>query len=335
MHLVTSRLASIPSAPSLEVLQLYHYGEEDEEEYDHFKPAHLRDPFPVLFSGQAPKLTHIALWGVHIAWSDTKNTFLRNLKDLELAYHAEDVRPSWEDFRNILVASPGLDTLSLCLSGPNGMPSKWHSEGLIELAGLKNLVLAYHTPPYISSLIQHFHMPNVTSLSLDFESDDFSAFAAQLATPRPGSTKSLLRGLEHLKISGLPCGQGTVDIMYEQLGNLRSINLKMNEDYLDKVFFEKLGRPITSSSTTTPVAFYCPNLDTLTTSGISGLAMRIFVDGRERAGFPVKRVFMSEDDDVDINDEVWLRDRLETFELYEPSDEETDVEMDDDGMDVD
>jgi len=315
---------------------LYHYGEEEGEDYDHFKPTHLRDPFPVLFSGNAPNLTHIALWGVHIAWSVTENTFLRNLKDLELAYHAEDVRPSWEEFKQIMVGSPELDTLSLCLSGPSGQPSEWRLETPIELVGLKNLTLAYHPPAYISALIKLLNMPNVTSLALDFESDDFSAFAWQLATPRTGTTKSLLKGLEHLKISGLPCGQGTIDVMYEQLGNLRSINLKMNDDFLDEMFFLRLGKPIPSSSTTAPAAFYCPNLDTLTTSGIDGRAMRLFVEARKKAGVPVKRVFMSEEDSVDISEEVWLRDQLETFELYEPSDEETDVEMmeDDDEMEI-
>jgi hypothetical protein len=332
---VTTALSSLSSAPALEVLQLYHYGEEDEEDYDHFQPALLRDPFPVLFSGNAPKLTHIALWGVHIAWSHAKNTFLKNLKDLELAYHAEDVRPSWEEFQHIIVSSPELDTLSLCASGPSGQPSEWHSESPIELAGLKNLVLAFHTPAYISSLIKFLHMPNVTSLALDFEADDFSTFAKQLATPRPGTNKSLLKGLEHLKISGLPCGKGTVDVMYEQLGNLRSINLKMSEDFVDGIFFEKLRVPIASSSSTVPAAFYCPNLDTLTTSGVDGMTMRVFIEARRKAGIPVKRVFMSEEDEVDINDEVWLRDQLETFELYEPSDEETDVELMDDDMDVD
>jgi hypothetical protein len=338
MQLVTNALSSLSCAPALEVLQLYHYGEEDEEDNDHFQPSHLRTPFPVLFSGDAPKLTHIALWGVHIDWSHANNTFLKNLKDLELAYHAEDVRPSWEEFQHIIVGSPELDTLSLCASGPSGQPSEWHSESPIELAGLKNLVLAFHTPTYISPLIKLLHMPNVTSLALDFEADDFSAFAKQLATPRPGTNKSLLKGLEHLKISGLPCGKGTVDVMYEQLGNLRSINLKMNEDFLDGVFFERLRVPIASSSSTVPAAFYCPNLDTLTTSGVDGMTMRAFIEARRKAGIPVKRVFMSEEDDVDINDEVWLRDQLETFELYEPSDEETDVELmddDDDDMDVD
>jgi len=339
MHVVTTALASLPSAASLEVLQLYCYGEEgdeEEEDYDHFRPATLREPFPVLFSGHAPKLTHIALWGVHIAWSVDKNTFLHNLKDLELAYHAEDVRPSWEEFQQIMLGSPELDTLSLCLSGPSGQPNEWHSETPIELARLKNLVLANHMPAYISPLINHLNMLNVTSLALDFDMDDFSDFARQLATPRPGTSKSLLKGLEHLKISGLPCGQGTIDVMYEQLGNLRSINLKMEEDYLDEEFFKRLGKPIVHSSTTTPAAFYCPNLDTLTTAGIDGRAMRLFVEARKQAGVPIKRVFMSEEDPVDISEELWLRDHLETFELYEPSDEETDAEIeDDDGMEVD
>lgn len=328
MQLITNTLAALPSAPLLEGLQLYHYGEVEEEDYEHFKPANLRDPFPVLFSGIAPKLTHIALWGVHIAWSAEKNTFLCNLKDLELAYHAEDVRPSWADFRQILLTSPELDTLSLRLSGPGGQPNEWYSDAPIDLVGLKNLVLAYHPAGYISPLIKHFSMPNVTSLALDFDSEDFSEFAQELATPRPGTKKSLLKGLEHLKISGLPCRDETVDVIYGQLGNLRSINLKMNDDFLSHTFFEKLYRPIPSSSSAT-AAFYCPNLDTLTTSGIDGVDMRLFLERREKVGIPLKRLFMSEHDDVNIGQEIWFRDQLEHFELFLPSDEETDDEFDD------
>jgi len=240
MQLAATTLAALPSAPSLEVLQLYHY--EDTEDYDFFHPKALKDPFPVLFSGNAPKLSHIALWGVHIAWSMDKNTFLTDLKDLELAYHAGDVRPSWEEFERILLASPRLDTLTLCLSGPSGSPSDWHPKGTIDLLGLRNLVLAYHKPKYISLLLSLLNTPNVTSLALDFEEEDFSSFVRQLATPQPGTNKSLLKGLEHLKISGLPCDHSVVDVMYAQLGNLRSINLTCT--FLDEIFFVKLSQPI-------------------------------------------------------------------------------------------
>jgi len=332
MHLATTTLASLPCAPSLEVLQLYHY-EDTDEDLRLFEPVRLRDPFPVLFSGNAPKLSQIALWGVHITWSMDKNTFLTDLKDLELAYHAEDVRPSWEEFERILLTSPSLDTLTLCLSGPSGRPCDWHSEGPIHLPALRNLVLAYHEPEYIGPLLSLLYTPNVTSLALDFDAGDFSSFARQLATPRPGTNKSLLKGLEHLKISGLPCDHSVVDIMYAQLGNLRSINLTCT--FLDMIFFLKLGQPIpsSSSSTTTPTAFYCPILDTVTTSGILGRAMCRFVEARKLAGMPVKRVFMSDNDVLDDEDEAWLRGHLETFELFEPSDEEEESEASDVDMD--
>lgn len=338
MDIATKALSAIPVAPILEVLQLHHYGEEgdDDEDYEHFRPAQFKDPAPVLFSGNAPKLTHIALWGVHLAWSLEKNLFLKSLKDLELAYHAEDVRPTWSEFEKILLASPELDTLSLCLSGPSGKAGEWEVEGSIELPGLKSLVLAYHTPEYISRLIGILHTPNITSLALDLEDGDYSSFASILASPRPGSAskKSLLSGLEHLKLSGFPCSQDTVDVMYEQLGNLRSINLKCFESLLQDVFFSKLTQPIDPASTAVPTAFYLPNLDTLTTSGISGSQMRQLVEERKKAGVPLKRVFMSEDDDVNINEEVWFRSQLETFELFEPSDdEEGTVIIEDDDMD--
>lgn len=334
MRATTDVLTTVPSAPALEILQLYHY-EETEDDNDYFQPENLRDPFPVLFSGIAPRLIDIALWGVHISWVD--NLFLKGLRDIEIAYHTEDVRPTWEEFHRILSASPDLRVLALCLSGPRGHPGEWDSiaTGSVELQALKELVIQYHPPQYIGPLLTRFNMPNLISLTMDFDSDtdDYTSFARQLASAPGGdrTKKSLLKSLEHLKISGLQCSREVIDLMYEQLGNLRSINL--NCEYLPKEWFHTLGSPTPSSSTSASSSFYCPLLDTVTTSGITGRQMRGFVEIRKKAGVPVKRVYMNEDDDVDAGDEHWFRSHLEEFELFEgdsdTTDEVVEVEVDD------
>lgn len=356
MDIVTKVISILPGAPILEVLQLHHYGEEGDDQYETFEPSELKDPYARLFSGDAPKLAQIALWGVHLDWSVERNHFLTNLRDLELAYHAEDVRPTWQELQAILNGSPEIDTLSLCLSGPRGQADDWEADGKIELTSLSGLVLAFHTPDYVSSLLRFLRTPNINTLALEFEEGDFSSFASMIASPEFGgdSKKSLLSGLEHLKLSGMPCSKETVDVMYEQLGNLTSINLKVFEGDLDPVFFEKLTKPIDPTKTGPPT-FYLPHLDTLTTSGVSGKEMRNLIEERKKAGFPIKRVFMSEvcisialpkpycsltrgyfktqDDDVDITEEVWFREQLETFELFEPSDDEEDLELSEGEMD--
>jgi hypothetical protein len=101
MYGILSTLSSIPSAPQLQALRLYHY--DDDEDYDHFSPSHLKQPF-IPFSGRAPGLMQAALWGVHVDWDTC--TFLQGLKELELAYHAKDVRPCYEIFTRILRGSP-------------------------------------------------------------------------------------------------------------------------------------------------------------------------------------------------------------------------------------
>ncbi|KAM5535041.1 hypothetical protein V8D89_011269 [Ganoderma adspersum] len=204
MHRVLVKLGATPAAPLLEVLQLYHY--EDTDEHDGFKLAELRDQPFVLFSGHAPRLTHVALWGVHLNWSKQGSPFLTGLLDLELAYHARDVRPSFKDFMRILRASPDLHTLSLSLSGPAGVPGEWASVNILAddedededdssamlvdssaslaLPRLQNLVLAYLEPHYLLALLPRLFLPALTELVLDLEEDDFSDFLSYLASPR-------------------------------------------------------------------------------------------------------------------------------------------------------
>lgn len=326
MHLVLSRLAECPAAPLLEVFMLYHY--EDCDEYETFALTELKTAF-LPFHGIAPKLIDVALWGVHIAW-DESLSFLTGLRDVEFAYHAKDVRPSYETFTKILNSSPDIRTLSLCLSGPGGNPDEDWSKDIIELPSLTDLVLCYHEPAYIGALMSILSTPNVHSLALDYDDDDYTSFAQQLTRPMPGKSKSLLVGLEHLKISGLPCNNKTIDMVLEQLTNLKSFNLNCSGES-EEPFFHRL------IATTSGTKVYCPNLHTMTTTGIEGSRMRAFVEARKTAGVPLKKVFMSQEDEVNEKEEKWLRDNLEALEFFEPSDteEEMELEVDDDGVEMD
>ncbi|KAI0354955.1 hypothetical protein OH77DRAFT_1425564 [Trametes cingulata] len=203
MHRALEALGAAGPAPMLEVLQLYHY--EDTDEHLTFKHPELRvQPFR-LFGGVAPRLTHVAFWGVHVNWDKESAPFLTGLRDLELAYHARDVRPSFADFARILRSSPDLRTLTLCLSCPAGTPADWPSSGMPEttsqsdsaamdvdidstaplvLPKLTDLVLAYLEPGYLLSLLPRLALPALTSLALDLEEDDYSEFLAYLTSPR-------------------------------------------------------------------------------------------------------------------------------------------------------
>ncbi|KAI0657434.1 hypothetical protein C8Q70DRAFT_935084 [Cubamyces menziesii] len=202
MHRALEALAAAGPAPLLEVLQLYHY--EDTDEHLTFRHPALREQPFQLFDGVAPRLTHVALWGVHLPWARDASPFLAGLTDLELAYHARDVRPSFYEFARILRASPDLRTLTLCLSCPAGTPADWPSSGMpdeeppadgsvamdvdasapLVLPKLTDLVLAYLEPSYLLSLLPRLALPALTSLALDLEEDDYTDVLRYLASPR-------------------------------------------------------------------------------------------------------------------------------------------------------
>jgi hypothetical protein len=321
MYTLLPRLASCPSAPLLKTLVLHHYEDvgEGDDEGRVFEPPEFSTPF-LLFNGIAPNLVDVTLWGVHLDW-DRSLSFLTGLQDLELAYHARNVRPSFSTFSRILSASPELRVFTLCLSGPaehNNMENDWGTNP-IEIPSLKDLVLSFHDPKYITALVQLLCTPNVTSLVLDYDAADYSDFVQALVKCMPGKSKSLLAGLEHLKIAGLPCNNKSAELFLDQLVGLQTLNLNCTGEE-EEMFFELLWRPLAPIAG--PPKIYCPNLHTIWTIGVVGEQMKTFIEARKAAGVPIKKVFMSEDDEVDDNQTQWIREHVEALEFFEPSDGE-------------
>ncbi|KAF9229911.1 hypothetical protein BU15DRAFT_84333 [Melanogaster broomeanus] len=87
-------------ASQLERLQLSH--REDEDEFSSFAHPSLSKHF-TLFRGSAPGLKNLAGW---LASAPSRLS-------LELAFHPEDVRPSWTEFATILRGAPALENLGL------------------------------------------------------------------------------------------------------------------------------------------------------------------------------------------------------------------------------
>ncbi|KAJ3763672.1 hypothetical protein EV360DRAFT_33014 [Lentinula raphanica] len=327
IHLILERFSKCSSAPLLEVLELYHY--EDCEEFEHFSPPELSTKFTI-FGGDAPKLKSVALWGVHIDW-DTCLTLLSDLHDLELAYHANDVRPSFQTFSSIITGSPELETLSLCLSGPSGSASDW-GDTPIDVSSVKSLTLCHHEAAYVEALLPLLHLPNVTELYLDYDSEDYSEFALLLSKPLPGRTKSILAGLDHLKLGGFPSNRRARQSMLEQLVNLKSIRLDCAGDEVE--FFERLMelKSTPSENGTTQSVVFCPHLTTLMVSGIEGPTMIKFVEARKKGGAPLVKLSLSELDNVDDKEEEWLKAHLEELDFFEPSDSEEELDVDDEDV---
>jgi hypothetical protein len=334
MYGILSTLADLPEAPQLEALRLYHYEDNDSDDYDHFRPPHLKQPFAP-FRGRAPNLSQVALWGVHVDWETC--AFLRGLRleELELAYHAKDVRPPYDVLVRILAGSPDLHVLTLCASGPAGDPEDWPLD-VIELPSVKHLILAFVEPSYATALMKRLVFPNLSTLALDFDPVDYSPFLAQLTRPAPNQRHSLCHNLVDLKISGMQCSAAALATFYAALPNLSSLNL--NCYHLPHHFFNYLypGPGPTGSKRDDDDTgggrggggCYLPKLETLTTSGICGKEMRELLINRKSA-VPLKHVLMDTAADVDTDEESWLRKEVETFEFFEGSDDE-DVDDDDD-----
>ncbi|KIK81346.1 hypothetical protein PAXRUDRAFT_761602 [Paxillus rubicundulus Ve08.2h10] len=331
--------SSVAPASQLATLQLYHHDEE-EESFSSANP-NLSKHF-TLFGGSAPCLKNLALWGVHVDWSQSWLTSASNLVALDLEYHAEDVRPSWTAFTTILRGAPALESLSLRSSGPSGNPAHWviepnpaHTDGdlndPIQLLKLTDLDLAFHSPAYASGLLRKLHIPALRSLALDFEDGDYTEFITHLAEPTttvgplPANEqpRSLLSGIETLKISGLPCSDQSVLTLYGELNILDGLNLSM--DYLSDVFLDLLCMP-----TRTFVGhnfIWLPRLKTLFVSGTSGNKIREVVQNRRDAGVPLKSIYVEESCDVDDDDVEWIKDNVEMFEFFEGSDDEDVVDI--------
>jgi len=333
MYGILSTLSSIPEAAQLQVLRLYHY--DDNDDYDHFRPPHLAQPFSP-FCGRAPNLDQVALWGVHVDWAACD--FLQGLEELELAYHAKDVRPPYPIFARILQRSPDLHILTLCASGPAGDPEDWPAD-VIELPSVKHLVLAFVEPSYASALMKRLVFPNLSTLALDFDAGDYSSFLAQLARPppapappsaahqqhqqQPTQRHSLCHNLIDLKISGMQCSKSALATFYAALANLASLNL--NCYHLPRHFFLFLFPYV--RNTDEYEGCYLPKLETLSTSGVDGDEMRALL--RQRIEVPLKHVLMDSAADVDVEEEAWIRGRVETFDFFDGSDDEDDEDDDD------
>ncbi|KAI8978677.1 hypothetical protein BD414DRAFT_465679 [Trametes punicea] len=332
MHRALQALSAAGPAPMLEVLQLYHY--EDTDEHLNFKQPELREQPFRLFGGVAPRLTHVALWGVHLPWAKEESPFLTGLTDLELAYHARDVRPTFYQFSRILRSSPDLRTLTLCLSCPAGTPADWPAAGMPEeepeegamdldvaaplvLPKLTDLVLAYLEPQYLLSLLPRLLLPALTSLALDLEDEDYTDVLAYLASPRGPrrEARSLLSNLTSLKVASMPASEAAVRDAYRQLDKLVALNLNVTylADYWVDLLFPQAdaGEPL-----------LLPRLESLTTTGVDGMRMRELVEARKARGRPLRTVLMNQDDDVTMEDEVWLGKNVDRFEYFEGSDEE-------------
>ncbi|KAF8133312.1 hypothetical protein EV363DRAFT_1416343 [Boletus edulis] len=309
---------SVPAAPQLTTLELYHY--EDTGNLDAFQHPRMANHL-TLFAGSAPLLTRIVLWGVHVDWDQPWIASASNLTDLQLGCHAEDVRPSWAQFSTILRSASVLQKLSLRQSEPIvGDPADGNAP--IQLIRVTNFILEVDPLARFIGLFRKFHLPALKHLYLDpwcYIDDDFSDLFRELtrpAYPDQEQPRSLASRLESLKIPAHPCQVECIETLYGELQNLRSLNLLLY--YYDPFFFDIISTPCTLPG---HGDIWLPRLATLYVYGASWTALRKLVLQRKEAGVPLSSLYVDRDCGLDDEDVDWLKENVNTFGFLEDSEE--------------
>ncbi|KAH8114329.1 hypothetical protein DFH11DRAFT_1593832 [Phellopilus nigrolimitatus] len=370
MYFVLNQLGKCsadPGAPILETFSLFCYDDSEDTGFERFVFDELRTHF-MPFGGYVPKLAQVGLWGVHLDWSifippsersvealQTLPSTTTSLTDIELAYHAKDVRPTS------------------------------HIDPLF-LPTLRNLRLAFLDEDYASKLLRQLYAPGLTSISLDFDESDFTEFIHRLVAPKPmplspppiskyqlsflliwtlhsesrtidpSKPASILANVTDVKLSGMPCADASAGVFYAACPRLKRLYLNMH--FLPLSFFTLLmqqteierttvnGRPVEAARIVMPEgpqlmansasrgALVCTRLETLTVSGMDGDALVTLVKTRKALGAPLRELNVDEMDTVTDDDLEWLEANVEDVNVVEISDDEGEsVEGDEDEED--
>ncbi|KAF8432693.1 hypothetical protein L210DRAFT_3557599 [Boletus edulis BED1] len=284
---------AVPAASRLTTLELYDHGHA--QDYDIFDEFGLWDHF-TMFGGSAPLLTRIVLCG------------LTSLPEL--------LRPCWDEFTTILRNAPTLQKL-------NVRPAQDRPAFFMEPSPPADL----NVPIQLVRVTDlKFIFPALENLVLHFAGDeDYTQVVQELARPVISSSptqelRSLLSGLENLKIAGLPCRTECVQTLYGELQNLVSLDISMSR--LDPLFLDILSSPCTLPGRG---GIWLPRLTTLYVSGTSGSALREVVSKRKEVGVPLDSLYVEEDCDMHDEDVAWLKENVEMFEFFKERDDDKDL----------
>ncbi|THH08888.1 hypothetical protein EW145_g2395 [Phellinidium pouzarii] len=266
-------------APLLETLSLYCHDDNEDQEFEHFVPEEFQGHHYLLFGGNIPKLSQVGLWGVHLDWNMFIPPYERataslqelpsistSLTDLELAYHAKDVRPTYDVFVNILRCATRLSSLKITCSGPY-----LSDDDVVQpmfLPTLRDLRLAFLEVDYACLLLRLIYAPGLTGISLDFDDNDFTLLVHCLTSPMsmplsppshfkeaiylppdsnssqenrevgPSTPASILANVTDMKLSGMPCADTSANLFYAACPRLR--RLYLNTHFLPLTFFTHL-----------------------------------------------------------------------------------------------
>ncbi|KAM6497675.1 hypothetical protein JOM56_005623 [Amanita muscaria] len=192
------------SAPVLSTISLSRCNAYFAAKGETFTPKCLEAPIKLFGGIHLERLRHLSLVGVHVDWT---GSYLADLQQLELKYHASNVMPSIDQFVRILDSCPRLKTLSIIGWGPrlgvaaesNGhgdkVPHGQHSRSteVIGLECLTRFAFGFVDVEYAVGLLSLFRFPALQRLELEdvsstinpFEERDCSAILKFVTGNRP------------------------------------------------------------------------------------------------------------------------------------------------------
>ena len=242
-----------------------------------------RDP-PILNGGQTQLLSHLCLAGVHIDWN---NTPLRNLTVLDLRCMPMHVIPTLARFREILLACPMLNRLTLDGSGPQ--PIEKPSDHVpVELVHLKALILGSFSLSYACFVVSQFNAPHLLDLTLMSLPDNDYTPLIRLLTPKFKEVRLLtLYGVQLEttlpgKVVMVQWFQSMPDLAYARIAQLRANILKL-------LYEDPTRYPGTAHSG----RVLCPKLTTLE---VQAMPYQIIVDlcqRRRSMGAPITKIYLN------------------------------------------
>ncbi|KAG2756436.1 hypothetical protein P692DRAFT_20825678 [Suillus brevipes Sb2] len=246
----------------------------------------------VLFGGQTRALRYLCLSGVHIDWNATP---LSNLSTIDLRKIAMNVAPTLNRFRDVLLACPRLQKLSLDGAGPQPSARK-PDHTPINLPHLKVLIIGGFSMLYSCYILSQFKAPNVRDLTLmNLTGEDYTPMIAAIT----GRYREL-RLLTLYTVNISPTEGGTkamVKFLYAMphLSYLRIASMKWHviEAFNEDPREYGLGRDTAIQSFPQNRLVLCPKLQTIEFQQLSGTKMAEWAARRKELGVPLKRAYVN------------------------------------------
>ena len=180
-----------------------------------------------------PRLKHLRLKGVHVDWTALADALdasrVGGLTSLSLASHSAQVRPSCAAFRRLLRASPGLEVLSVCGSGPvvssTTTTAAAAASGVVEessekvrFGNLQKLVVGYRSMAEarrvfgsISGVVKELVVEDVSHPGDVIDVDGNTVLACLLSSDAREDEGLLLSQVEELSMRNVKLGTRVVD----------------------------------------------------------------------------------------------------------------------------